>query len=107
LLSRARPVNPEAHDDYLKGRYLCNQDTREGLEKSIAYFQRAVQEASDDPLGYAGMAECYSMWAWTGTIFANDPTAENLLSEAKDAALKALQHDRSLTSYSVPNCTFD
>ena len=96
LLSRARPVNPEAHDNYLRGRYLCGQDTREGLEKSIPYFQRAVQEAPDDPLGYAGLAECYSMWAWAGTIFANDPTSDNLLSKAKDAALKALQLDPSL-----------
>lgn len=96
LLGKTRPVKPEAHDDYLKGRYLCNQDTREGLEKSIAYFQRAVQKAPDDPLGYAGMAECYSMWAWAGSIFANDPAADNLLSKAKDAALKALQLDPSL-----------
>ena len=96
LLSSARPVNPEAHDDYLKGRYLCSKDTREGLEKSIQYFQRAVQEAPDDPLGYTGMAECYSIWAWTGSMFANDPTANNLLSEAKDAALKALQLDPNL-----------
>src|SRR5215472_6325386 len=96
LLGRTRPVNPEAHDDYLKGRYLCGQDSREGLEKSIPYFQRAVQEAPDDPLGYAGMAECYSMWAWAGTIFAKDPTSDNLLSKARDAALKALQLDPSL-----------
>jgi TolB-like protein/DNA-binding winged helix-turn-helix (wHTH) protein len=96
LLSRARPVNPEAHDDYLRGRYLCSKDTREGLDKSIPYFQRAVQEAPDDPLGYAGMAECYSIWAWAGNMFANDPTADNVLAEARDAALKALRLDPSL-----------
>src|SRR5215472_13260375 len=76
-LSDARPVNPEAHDDYLKGRYLCSKDTREGVDKGIQYFQRAIQEAPDDPLVYAGMAECYSMWAWAGTIFAKDPTSDN------------------------------
>jgi TolB-like protein/DNA-binding winged helix-turn-helix (wHTH) protein len=27
LLSKTRPVNPKAHDDYLRGRYLCDQDT--------------------------------------------------------------------------------
>jgi len=51
LLKSTRPVNPDAHDDYLKGRYLCSKDTREGLDKAIPYFQRAIKEAPDDPLG--------------------------------------------------------
>jgi TolB-like protein/tetratricopeptide (TPR) repeat protein len=96
LLSNARPVNPEAHDDYLKGRYLCNKDTREGLDKAIPYFQRAIQVAPDDPLGYAGLAECYSMWAWVGDLFANDPAGNTFLPEARNAALKALQLDPNL-----------
>ncbi len=96
LLSNARLVNPEAHDDYLRGRYLCSDDTREGLDKSIPYFQRAIQEAPDDPLGYAGLAECYSLVAWAGDIFANDLTSKNSLPAARDAALKALQLDPNL-----------
>jgi TolB-like protein/DNA-binding winged helix-turn-helix (wHTH) protein/tetratricopeptide (TPR) repeat protein len=96
LLSNARPVNPEAHDDYLKGRYLCSKDTREGLDKSIPYFQRAIQEAPDDPLGYAGLAECYSVMPWAGDMFANDLTAKDALPVARDAALNALQLDPNL-----------
>jgi TolB-like protein len=96
LLSNARPVNPEAHDDYLKGRYLCNKDTREGLDKSIPYFQRAIQVAPDDPLGYAGLAECYSVMPWAGDMFANDLTAKDALPVARDAALKALELDPNL-----------
>jgi TolB-like protein/DNA-binding winged helix-turn-helix (wHTH) protein/thioredoxin-like negative regulator of GroEL len=90
LLSSTRPVNPEAHDDYLKGRYLCNKDTREGLDKAIQYFQRAIQEAPDNPLGYAGLAECYSFSAWAGDM------SKDFLREARDAALKALQLDANL-----------
>src|SRR5271165_2150032 len=96
LLSNARPVNPEAHDDYLRGRYLCSDDTREGLDKSIPYFRRAIQEAPDDPLGYAGLAVCYSLVAWAGDMFANDLTSKNSLPAARDAALKALQLDPNL-----------
>jgi TolB-like protein/DNA-binding winged helix-turn-helix (wHTH) protein/tetratricopeptide (TPR) repeat protein len=93
LLSNARPVNPAAHDDYLKGRYLCDQDTREGLDKGVPYFQRAIQEAPDDPLGYAGLADCYSLLAYGGDLFANDPKGNSFLLKARDAALKALQLD--------------
>jgi len=96
LLSNARPVNPEAHDDYLRGRYLCSDDTREGLEKSIPYFRRAIHEAPDDPLGYAGLAECNSSVPWTGDIFPNDLTPKDSLPVARDAALKALQLDPNL-----------
>jgi TolB-like protein/DNA-binding winged helix-turn-helix (wHTH) protein/tetratricopeptide (TPR) repeat protein len=96
LLSGTRAVNPEAHDDYLRGRYLCDQDTREGLYKGIPYFHRAIQEAPDDPLGYAGLAQCYSMLAWAGDLYPNDPASNAFLPEARDAALKALQLDPSL-----------
>jgi TolB-like protein/DNA-binding winged helix-turn-helix (wHTH) protein len=96
LLSGARSVNPEAHDDYLRGRYLCDQDTREGLYKGIPYFHRAIQEAPDDPLGYAGLAQCYSMLAWAGDLYPNDPASNAFMPEARDAALKALQLDPSL-----------
>ena len=93
LLSRARAVNPEAHDDYLRGRYLCDQDTREGLDKGIPYFQRAIQEAPEDPLGYAGLADCYSLLAYGGDLFTNDLTGSDFLLKARDAALKAVQLD--------------
>jgi TolB-like protein/DNA-binding winged helix-turn-helix (wHTH) protein/tetratricopeptide (TPR) repeat protein len=96
LLSSTRPVNPEAHDDYLKGRYLCSKDTREGVDKGIPYFQRAIEEAPDDPLAYAGLAECYSVWAWGGDMFANDLSSKNFLPHARDAALRALQLDPNL-----------
>ena len=96
LLSSSRPVNPEAHDDYLRGRYLCDKDTREGLDKAIQHFRKAINEAPDDPLGYAGMAVCYSLWAWAGNMYANDLAPKDFLPEARNAALKALQLDANL-----------
>src|SRR5215469_3007968 len=79
LLSSTRPVNPAAHDDYLRGRYFLNEDTREGLDKAISYFQRAIEEAPDDPLGYAGLAESYSMRAWGGDLFADELTGKTFM----------------------------
>ena len=96
LLSNARPVNPEAHDNYLKGRYLCNKDTREGFDKAIKYLELAIEEAPSDPLGYAGLANCYAHAGWGGDIFAGDLSVIEIMPEARDAAQKALQLDENL-----------
>ena len=96
LLSNARPVNPEAHDNYLKGRYLCNKDTREGFDKAIKYFELAIEEAPSDPLGYAGLANCYVHAGWGGDNFAGDLSVIEIMPEARDAAQKALQLDENL-----------
>ncbi len=96
LLGNTRPVNPAAHDDYLKGRYLCNKDNREGLDKAIQYFQQAINEDPKDPLAYAGLAGCYALWGWAGDIFAGDLSPKEIMPKARDAALKALQLDEAL-----------
>jgi hypothetical protein len=89
LLRNTRPVNPKAHDDYLKGRHLCDKETREGIDKAIPYFQQAIEEAPADPLSYARLADCYVLWEWGGDIFAGDPSPKEIMQKARDAALKA------------------
>ncbi len=42
-LTSARPVNPAAHEAYLKGRFYWEKRTEEGLRKSIEYFQKAIE----------------------------------------------------------------
>jgi TolB-like protein/DNA-binding winged helix-turn-helix (wHTH) protein len=95
LLGNTRPVNPQAHNDYLKGRYLCERETREGLDKAIPYFQKAIEEAPSDPLAYVGLADCYVVWGWAGDIFAGDPSPTEIMPKARDAAQKALQLDEN------------
>src|ERR1700733_1618058 len=41
-LTRARRINPEAHELYLKARYHWNKRTEESVRKALAYFQRAI-----------------------------------------------------------------
>ena len=96
LLGNARTVDPQAHDDYLMGRYLCGKDTREPLEKGIKYFELAIKEAPSDPLGYAGLANCYVLLAWGGDIFFGDLSEADILAKARDAALQALRVDENL-----------
>jgi TolB-like protein/DNA-binding winged helix-turn-helix (wHTH) protein len=96
LLVSARPVDPQAHDDYLRGRYFCDKDTREPEEKGIKYFELAIKEAPLDPLGYAGLANCYALLSWGGDIFVEDLTPAEVMPKARDAASQALRLDENL-----------
>ncbi len=56
-LARARPVNPEAHELYLKGRYLLN---KRQFHKAIDYFQQAIEKDPSHAPAHAAFAEAYS-----------------------------------------------
>jgi TolB-like protein len=49
--------NTEAHQLYLKGRYLWNRRTGENLKKALAYFQEAAEKDPNYALAYAGIAD--------------------------------------------------
>jgi eukaryotic-like serine/threonine-protein kinase len=90
-LASARPVNPEAHEAYLKGRYFWNKRTGEGLKKSLEYFQKSIDIDPDYALGYAGLADSY------GTLGTNGHLSPlETCPKAKTAALKALEIDDGL-----------
>jgi TolB-like protein/DNA-binding winged helix-turn-helix (wHTH) protein len=96
LLGSTRSVDPQAHDDYLRGRYLCDKGTREPLEKGMKYFELAIKEAPSDPLGYAGLANCYALLSWGGDIFVGDLSPAEVMPRARDAASQALRLDENL-----------
>ncbi len=93
LASSPRPVNPEAYEDYLKGRYYWNKRSGQGISKAIEYFESATKKDPNYALGYAGLADCYSVVGSTivGTMA---PSEAGL--KAKAAAQKALDIDGSL-----------
>jgi TolB-like protein/DNA-binding winged helix-turn-helix (wHTH) protein/Tfp pilus assembly protein PilF len=90
-LTKSYTANPEAYQDYLKGRYWCNKGTEEGFNKGIDYFQQAIARDPNYALAYAGLADCYSSLAESALV----PSRESYL-RAKDAALKALELDDTL-----------
>src|SRR5947207_15303406 len=55
--AQSRPVNPEAYEAYLKGRYHWNRRSREGLPKGVQYFQEAIAKDAGYATAYAGLAE--------------------------------------------------
>jgi TolB-like protein/Tfp pilus assembly protein PilF len=91
LLTRARSVNPEAHDAYLLGRYYWNKSTEEGLKKAIEYFNEAIEKEPGYPEAYSGLAESYVV---LGDFEVSTPK-ENY-PRAAAAASKALELDDSL-----------
>src|SRR5216684_1083527 len=90
-LAAKHPVDPEAHENYLKGRYYFNQRTQDALNKSIASFQHAIARDSGYALAYSGLADAYAMLGFRGGF-----PSKGALSRAKAAALKAIELDDTL-----------
>jgi len=84
--------NAEAYQLYLRGRYYWNQGTIAGYKKAVEYFQQASTADPKYALAQAGLADSYlslgSYWV-------------EAIPEAKVAALKALELDRSLAEAHV------
>jgi TolB-like protein/Flp pilus assembly protein TadD len=92
-LASVHPVNPEAHELYLKGRYYWNKRTPETLKKSLEYFQQAVDTDPSYAPGYAGLADAYAMLG-AGDYRVLPP--KDAYPKAEAAATKALELDSTL-----------
>lgn len=96
VLSVGHAVNPEAHDDYLRGRYWSSgipierfgsgDDSRRGLD----YFQKAIAIDPNYALAYVGVADSFMSLAGGSLAF------KEALPKAREATVKALQLDPSL-----------
>jgi tetratricopeptide (TPR) repeat protein len=92
-LASARPVNPNAHEAYLKGQFFLNKLTDEDIQKATEYAQQAVQIDPDYAPAYGLLAE--SSYYSSKNAFGHLPDAE-AAGKAKVAAMKALAIDDTL-----------
>jgi TolB-like protein len=90
-LSTNRPLQPEAHEAFLKGKYFANRLSPDGLEKAIHYFTEAINADPAYGLAYAEMAETYC-WATAYGLL----SSQEALAKAKSAALHAIEVDSKL-----------
>ena len=67
--ARVRPVNPEAYDLYLRGRYYLNRQNKEDNDAAITSLERAV---ATDPSFAAAYAELAQAYVWKLYLFAPD-----------------------------------
>jgi TolB-like protein/Tfp pilus assembly protein PilF len=84
-------ANPEAYQDYLKGRYWWNKATKEGLNKGVEYFQQAIAIDPAYALAYVGLADCYNDLSAFGYVAPKDGYPK-----AREAVEKALAIDDTL-----------
>ena len=86
-LSRSRPVNPQAHDSYLKELYFWNKRDRAGLEKAIGYFNQAIAIDPNYALPYAGIAQSYIPLTYLGYVRGAEVRTKVVTALAKAAEL--------------------
>jgi TolB-like protein/Tfp pilus assembly protein PilF len=89
-VAKAHPVDRDAYDAYLKGRYYWNRRPA-GFEQAIKHFQEAIKKDPAYPLAYSGLADCFSALHSFGIV----PAGEGCI-KAKQLALKALEIDNGL-----------
>lgn len=89
-LGSARPVNPEAYDAYLRGRYYMENEftTAEPLNKAKNYFEEAVKKDPGFAAAYSGLADAYIYLALFRQI-----SPEAAYRSAEPAVRRALELD--------------
>jgi TolB-like protein/DNA-binding winged helix-turn-helix (wHTH) protein/Flp pilus assembly protein TadD len=95
-LGKHYTTSAAAYDAYLMGLYFWNKRSKEGLEKAIDYFGRAVEKDANFALAYALMADCYYLQSYYG--YKSGPEA---IRSAKAAAERAMLLDDSIAEAHV------
>lgn len=85
LLTNQQTENADAYDAYLKGCHFLATHTREGLQKSLEYFHKAIEFDENYALSYVGIANAYFLLNGYSFSPIND-----ILAETKQAIEKAL-----------------
>ena len=91
-LTRSRPVNTAAQDEYLKGRFYWSEFNADSLQKSLEHYQEAIRLDPGYAAAFAGLSE-----AWTGLGRIGAVSWEEIDPKAREAATKALSLDDSLS----------
>ncbi len=90
-LKIARAVDPQAHDDYLRGRAYLKKRTPADMSAAAQYFEKAINRDPGYAPAYAGLADADALLA----AYILAPPKENV-EKARAAALKAIELDDRL-----------
>ena len=105
-LASVQPIDPKAHDEYLRGRSVLaggpghmsklaskRQYTEQDIQTAIAHFKSAIEMDPAYAQAYAGLADAYIHW---GNPSWGAGSPKKSLSDAQEAASTALKLDPSL-----------
>ncbi len=87
----SRPLDPQAHEAYLRGRYHFSRRSVAEFRAALKNFEEAVALDPGYARAYAGIADCYALIGGYSSL----PQGE-FIPKARAAALKAIQLDDSL-----------
>src|SRR5262245_44847838 len=90
-LASRRPINPEAYELYLKGRFEWAMLTDERVRKSIEYFERALAIDPGDARYSSGLADAYVVLV---QVVSSIPPQEGM-KKVKEYARRALSADEN------------
>jgi eukaryotic-like serine/threonine-protein kinase len=93
-LAKHYTENNEAYQLYLRGRFYWNKRSEVGMQKSLEYFQQAIEKDPNFALAYSGMADAYDLLGAQDAAGGMPPN--EAMPKAKAAALKALEIDDTL-----------
>lgn len=85
-------ANSEAAQYYQLGIYFANTHTKDGLERAVVYFQKALDIDPNYALAYAMLADTYN---WINQYW-GDEKKFGLIDKSEAASQKALSLDNSL-----------
>jgi TolB-like protein/Tfp pilus assembly protein PilF len=90
-LVRRPTADLEAYSLYLKGRFHWNKRTQASVQLGLELFEEAIAKDPDYALPYAGLADCYIILGYYGTL-----SPQRSFPLAKSAAQRALSLDATL-----------
>ena len=100
-LAKHGTENGEAYQLYLQGRYHWNKRSKPEIEKGLEYFQRAVEKDPNYALGYAGLADSYTLLQDY-----NYMSTQEALAKGKPAASRAVALDDNLAEAHLALASF-
>ena len=90
-LAHTRPINPEAYELYLRGRYEWNKLTDDGMHRAIGYYEKALALDPGDARYSSGIADAYLVMVQvTGSM----PVREGM-AKVQQYARRALAADKN------------
>lgn len=97
-LSKSKRQNLEAYNCYLKGRFYWNNNrSKEGTERTIKYFEQAIEIDPNYALAYQGLADSYAVMADWGYI-----QVKKAASKINEYHTKSCELDNLLTDNHFP-----
>ena len=91
-LRKRHTAVPEAHQEYLRGRYHWNQWTPDGFRRAREHFERAIGLDASYALAFSGLGDALGSMAYYGFV-----APEEGFPRARAAAARAIELDPDLS----------